>query len=174
MFLIRNRSLSKFVLAVFMAGALILSLSSLAFAGISAEEKAGVLHRDDVKKLQESLRDKGYYHLQVDGVMGPGTRTAIREYQKAENLPVTGRLDEPTSGKLGVGPESVGGNFKGAGQEVGKGGQELGHEMKKGKPVAAGKELGKGIGRAGEKVGQGVKGAVTTDSDRGDREKKKK
>jgi len=48
----------------------------------------------------------------------------------------------------------------------------LGHEMKKGKPVAAGKEMGKGIGRGGEKFGKAVKKAVSTDSDRGDREKK--
>jgi hypothetical protein len=46
--------------------------------------------------------------------------------------------------------------------------------MKEGKPVAAGKEMGKGIGRAGKKVGEGVKKAVTTESDRGDREKEKK
>ena len=104
--------------------------------------------------------------------MGPQTRDGIRKYQKAENLRVTGHLDTETSGKLGVGPESVGGSFKGAGQEVGKGGAELGHEMKEGKPVAAGKEMGKGIGRAGKKVGEGVKKAVTLESDRGDREKK--
>jgi peptidoglycan hydrolase-like protein with peptidoglycan-binding domain len=174
MFLINKKVSAKFVFAFFMAGMLILSLSSLAFAGNSSEEQTAVSQRDDIKKVQESLRDKGYYHLQVDGVLGSGTRAAIREYQKAEKLPVTGRLDDQTAGKLGVGPESVGGNFKGAGQEVGKGGQELGHEIKKGKPVAAGKELGKGVGRAGQKVGEAVKGAASTESDRGDREKKKK
>jgi len=173
MFLINKIGWAKVAFAVFTAGMSILSLNSLAFAGTSGEEKAAVLHRDDIKKLQESLRDKGYYHSQVDGVLGPQTRAAISQYQKAEKLPATGRLDAPTAGKLGVGPESIGGSFKGAGQEVGKGGQELGHEMKQGKPLAAGKELGKGVGRAGKKIGQGVKGAVTTDSDRGDREKKK-
>ena len=71
-----------------------------------------------------------------------------------------------------MGPESIGGSFKGAGQEVGKGGAELGHEMKQGKPVAAGKEMGKSLGRAGDKVGQAVKKAVNPDSDRGDQEKK--
>jgi hypothetical protein len=55
---------------------------------------------------------------------------------------------------------------------VGKGGKELGHEMKQGKPIAAGKEMGKGLGRGGKDFGQAVKKAVTTDSDRGDREKK--
>ena len=108
----------------------------------------------------------------VDGVLGSRTRAGIRQYQASEKLPVTGRLDAETAGKLGVGPESIGGSFKGAGQEVGQGGQELGHEMKQGKPIAGGKEFGLGVGRAAQKVASGVKKAVTTDSDRGDREKR--
>jgi hypothetical protein len=68
--------------------------------------------------------------------------------------------------------ESVGGTFKAAGKDVGEGGEQLGHEVKKGKPIAAGKELGKGIASGGKKVGEGVKKAVSTDSDRGDSEKK--
>jgi hypothetical protein len=55
---------------------------------------------------------------------------------------------------------------------VGQGGKELGHEVKQGKPIAGGKEFGLGVGRAGKKVARGVKNAVTTDSDRGDREKR--
>ena len=126
----------------------------------------------DVKKAQDSLHEKGYYNGQIDGIAGPRTERGIRQYQKAENLPVTGRLDVTTAGKLGVGSGSVGGSFKGAGQEVGQGSKEAGHEITQGKPVAAGKELGKGFGRAGKKAGHGIKEAVTTESDRGDREKK--
>jgi peptidoglycan hydrolase-like protein with peptidoglycan-binding domain len=128
--------------------------------------------QDDINKVQKSLSDKGFYHGQIDGVLGPRTRQAIGEYQKSEKLPVTQQLDAETAGKLGVGSESTGGKFKGAGHEVGAGGKEAGHEIKKGKPVAAGKELGKGIGRAGKDVGQGIKKAVSPSSDRGDREKK--
>ena len=140
--------------------------------GLSLMPLASALDRGDIKKVQETLRDKGYYTAPVDGILGRQTRAAIRQYQQSENLPVTGRLDAETAGKLGVGPESEGGDFKGAGQEVGEGGKELGHEMKKGKPVAAGKEMGKGMGRGGEKFGKGVKKAVSPESDRGDREKK--
>jgi hypothetical protein len=68
--------------------------------------------------------------------------------------------------------ESVSGEFKGAGKEMKDGSGEAAHEMKKGKPVASGKEFGKGAGRFGEKVAKGVKKAVSTESDRGDREKK--
>ncbi len=140
--------------------------------GVGLMPLASAIDRGDIKKVQETLRDKGYYTGQIDGILGPQTRAGIRQYQKSENLQVTGRLDAETAGKLGVGPESIGGSFKGAGQEVGEGGEEAGHEMKQGKPIAAGKEMGKGLGRGAKKFGKGVKKAVTPESDRGDREKK--
>src|SRR5205814_1499015 len=36
----------------------------------------------------------------LDGVMGAQTRAALRAFQKKENLPATGALDEPTQAKL--------------------------------------------------------------------------
>jgi peptidoglycan hydrolase-like protein with peptidoglycan-binding domain len=135
-------------------------------AGVISAASAADLKQDDVKKVQQSLIDKGYGSGNVDGVLGPRTRAGLRQYQKAENLPVTGRLDNETAGKLGVGPESIGGNFKGAGKEVSEGSKEAGHEVTQGKPIAAGKEFGKGVGRAGEKIGKGVRKAVTLNSRR--------
>lgn len=161
----KNSICRSAVLALVATGTLALGLPSVA--------NAADLNRDDVKKVQQSLIDKGYQSGSVDGVLGPRTRAGLRQYQKAESLPVTGRLDTETAGKLGVGPESIGGNFKGAGTEVAEGSKEAGHEITEGKPLAAGKEFGKGIGRAGEKIGKGVVKAVTLDSDRADREKKK-
>lgn len=145
---------------------------ALGMLGLNLVPAASATSREEAKTVQKSLSDKGFYSGPIDGLVGPQTRAGIRQYQESEGLPVTGRLDADTAGKLGVGPESIGGSFKGAGQEVGQGGQEVGHEMKQGKPLAAGKEFGKGMGRAGEKIGKGVKKAVTTESDRGDREKK--
>jgi peptidoglycan hydrolase-like protein with peptidoglycan-binding domain len=163
---------TRFVLSFLTAGILGLSLMPLAYGASRSDEKPTGLHPGDIKKVQEALRDKGHYTGQVDGVLGPQTRAGIRQYQESENLPVTGHLDSQTAGKLGVGPESAGGSFKGAGQEVGEGGEQAGHEMKQGKPVAAGKEMGKGLGRGGKKVGKGIKKAVSPESDRGDRESK--
>jgi peptidoglycan hydrolase-like protein with peptidoglycan-binding domain len=145
---------------------------ALGVLGLSLTTSATAANSDDVRKVQQSLNDKGYDAGPVDGVLGSRTRASIRQYQAAEKLTVTGRLDADTAGKLGVGPESIGGSFKGAGQEVGQGGEELGHEMQQGKPIAGGKEFGIGVGRAAKKVASGVKKAVTTDSDRGDREKR--
>jgi hypothetical protein len=132
------------------------------------------LQQEDIKEVQKSLSDKGFETGPADGYLGPRTRAGIRQFQESEKLPVTGRLDAETAGKLGVGPESIGGNFAGAGHDVAEGSKELGHEVKQGKPVAAGKEFGKGIGRAAQKVGAGVVDAVSPDSDRGDREEQQK
>jgi len=159
------------VFAVLAVGMLGLGQMPSAVAASPDEDTSVVLNHQDIEKLQGILHDKGFYAAEVDGLMGPKTRAGIRQYQKAENLPVTGYVDADTAGKIGVGPESVGASFKHAGQEVGKGGAEVGHEMKEGKPLAAGKEMGKALGRAGKKVGSGVKKAVTTESDRGEREK---
>ncbi|MFZ0481507.1 MAG: peptidoglycan-binding domain-containing protein [Terriglobales bacterium] len=74
----------------------------------SSNPSKGVLaveDRTDVKKVQETLRDKGHYRGGVDGVIGLRTRAGIRAYQTAEDLPVTGELDAETAGKLGVRPQ---------------------------------------------------------------------
>jgi peptidoglycan hydrolase-like protein with peptidoglycan-binding domain len=140
--------------------------------GLCLVPRASAADHDNLKKVQATLRDKGYDPGPIDGVMGPQTRKALRQYQKSENLPVTGHLDTQTAGRLGVGQESVGGDFKSAGKDVGRGGKGVGHEMKEGKPIAAGKDLGEGVGKGGKKVGEGVKKAVSPHSDSSDPEKK--
>ena len=124
--------------------------------GLCLASRVSASDQDNIKKVQETLRDKGYDPGPIDGVMGSQTRQALSQYQKAENLPVTGHLDAETAGKMGVEKESVGGDFKSAGKDVARGGQGVGHEMKQGKPIAAGKDLGEGVGKGGKKVGKGV------------------
>ena len=141
--------------------------------GLSLTPRATASDHGNIKRVQETLRDKGYNPGPIDGVMGSQTRAAIRQYQTAENLPVTGRLDGETAGKLGVGRESEGQDFKSAGNDVGRGGEGVGHEMKEGKPIAAGKDMGEGVGKGAKKFGEGIKKAVSPDSDRSDPEKKR-
>jgi peptidoglycan hydrolase-like protein with peptidoglycan-binding domain len=52
--------------------------------------------------MQQALKDKGFDPGATDGVMGPQTTTALKAYQKSENLPTTGTMDGATSAKLGV------------------------------------------------------------------------
>ena len=50
-------------------------------------EVQAVGHGNDVKKMQQTLRDKGHYRGDIDGVFGLRTHASIRGFQKAENLP---------------------------------------------------------------------------------------
>ncbi len=58
--------------------------------------------QQDVKSAQKALKAKGYDAGASDGAMGPRTRAALRKFQKAEGLHVTGQLDAETRSKLGV------------------------------------------------------------------------
>ncbi len=42
---------------------------------------------------QSALADLGYYKGEIDGVVGSGTRRAVRAFQRNAGLPVTGRID---------------------------------------------------------------------------------
>lgn len=50
---------------------------------------------DDVKELQ-TLLDKHGIACSADGVFGPATSEAVKSFQKANNLPVTGEVDKKT------------------------------------------------------------------------------
>ena len=51
---------------------------------------AGINRRELVKKIQTYLGKKGLYTGGIDGIAGPSTRKAIREYQAANDLKITG------------------------------------------------------------------------------------
>jgi peptidoglycan hydrolase-like protein with peptidoglycan-binding domain/surface antigen len=46
----------------------------------------------DVKAAQRALLELGYYEAGVDGIVGPKTKAAVRAFQKARNLQITGDL----------------------------------------------------------------------------------
>lgn len=55
---------------------------------------------DTVAGVQGRLRDLGLYFADVDGVIGPYTTRALREFQKSRGLAVTGHADDPTKAAL--------------------------------------------------------------------------
>ena len=55
-----------------------------------------------VMAMQQALKDKGFDPGPIDGTVGPRTTAAVRAYQQAENLALTGRMDRDTAAKLGV------------------------------------------------------------------------
>jgi peptidoglycan hydrolase-like protein with peptidoglycan-binding domain len=54
-----------------------------------------------IKKVQRKLNAQGD-QLNVDGVLGPKTRSALKKYQRGHNLPVTGTPNQKTIQKLGA------------------------------------------------------------------------
>ena len=57
-----------------------------------------------VAAAQQRLAREGYYRGQIDGVLGPGTRAAIAQYQSNHGLHVTGALSSDTLQALGLRP----------------------------------------------------------------------
>ena len=64
-------------------------------------------HRDSARAAQQKLADDVFYKGKVDGMMNQATRAALREYQKQNNLPVTGRITRDTAQSMGI-PTSSG------------------------------------------------------------------
>jgi peptidoglycan hydrolase-like protein with peptidoglycan-binding domain len=57
---------------------------------------------DQVKAVQQALKDQGLDPGPIDGKMGAKTKAALRDYQQKQGLKATGRLDAETAAKLGV------------------------------------------------------------------------
>jgi peptidoglycan hydrolase-like protein with peptidoglycan-binding domain len=68
---------------------------------MSAMPKARLPRRAEVMGVQNALNAKGYA-LTADGIFGKHTRAALRKYQKANGLKVTGRIDKATLRSLNI------------------------------------------------------------------------
>src|SRR5919109_2901426 len=53
-----------------------------------------------VREAQMALRNAGFDPGGIDGMMGPKTRAALRDFQASHGLPQTGRLDATTQQQL--------------------------------------------------------------------------
>jgi peptidoglycan hydrolase-like protein with peptidoglycan-binding domain len=110
MFLASRTVGTGIVLALLTTGTLVLSLTALASGSDLRKEAPAPVQTNDVTRIQKALQDRGYYHEKIDGVMGLHTRASIREFQRAEELPVTGETDLHTAKRLGVAGQSIVGN----------------------------------------------------------------
>jgi hypothetical protein len=62
----------------------------------------GLNSQQDVRQAQEALKAQGHDPGPIDGVMGPQTRQALREFQSSNGLEQTGMLDAKTKQKLNI------------------------------------------------------------------------
>lgn len=65
---------------------------------------AGMLRADQTtSKVQQALKEQGFYYGNVNGVKTADTTAAIRRYQIRNGLQITGEIDAETLRSLGVG-----------------------------------------------------------------------
>lgn len=57
---------------------------------------------NQIREAQSQLKARGYHSGSVDGIMGPQTMSALRRYQAANGLTVTGKADPETLESLGA------------------------------------------------------------------------
>jgi peptidoglycan hydrolase-like protein with peptidoglycan-binding domain len=55
-----------------------------------------------VRSAQQALKQKGFDAGAADGKIGPTTESALRNFQQAQGLPLSGNLDQQTLAALGV------------------------------------------------------------------------
>jgi peptidoglycan hydrolase-like protein with peptidoglycan-binding domain len=60
-----------------------------------------------VRRVQQTLAQRGFKADPADGQMHAATQQALRQFQKSENLEDTGRLNDRTLAALGIEPESA-------------------------------------------------------------------
>src|SRR5262245_63683154 len=66
-----------------------------------------LLAQDMIQLAQTNLKLAGFNPGRTDGVFDAQTATAIRQYQVAQGVPVSGLLDQPTRRILFPGSENV-------------------------------------------------------------------
>ncbi|MDQ2844542.1 MAG: peptidoglycan-binding protein [Acidobacteriota bacterium] len=143
---------------------------------------------DNVRAVQQALKDKGVDPGPIDGVNGPKTRAALKKYQKQQHLTADGRMGPTTLDSLGVKQAEPATQFKASGEnikhsytkggkDIGEGSKAMADDLKTGHvgdgAVDMGKGLGHGVkkiavgtGHAAKNAAKGVANAVTPDKDK--------
>jgi peptidoglycan hydrolase-like protein with peptidoglycan-binding domain len=75
-------------------------------AGTSGTQ-TGELSPSMIRKVQQNLKQAGLYNARVDGVWGPQTEAAVRDYQQQHNMNATGELDQQTLDAMNLGTSNT-------------------------------------------------------------------
>lgn len=57
-----------------------------------------------ITRLQERLKDQGYYEGEITGLLDPPTQQALGQFQQDQNVGERGRIDRDTLTALGIRP----------------------------------------------------------------------
>jgi len=67
-----------------------------------APSNAVAVSREQTMEMQRALIARNLYQGEADGVWGPKTEAAVRNFQTQSGIEVTGTLDDPTARALGI------------------------------------------------------------------------
>jgi peptidoglycan hydrolase-like protein with peptidoglycan-binding domain len=104
--------MNKFLAAVTLAVMLAVPLVTTAAGADTARGNVPaavdqLLAQDMIQQAQTSLKLAGFNPGRTDGIFDAQTSTAVRQYQVAQGIPVSGLLDQPTRRVLFPGSEQV-------------------------------------------------------------------
>lgn len=107
----KNGMFKKVVISSVFAGAL-LTTPAMADAALGDQTlRQGMVH-SDVKELQNLLQSKGLYRSTIDGIYGPLTADAVRQFQRQAKIQVDGIAGPQTFKALKVSGDSSKSNAK--------------------------------------------------------------
>lgn len=94
----KKAKLTAALAALFLVNILLISLSQQAEAVAYKQGSSGSV----VTKIQQTLKNAGYYTYTVDGIYGSRTTAAVKKFQKACGLTVDGICGAQTLAALGI------------------------------------------------------------------------
>jgi peptidoglycan hydrolase-like protein with peptidoglycan-binding domain len=68
----------------------------------SNNPSASGMSQDQIMQAQQALEQKGFKLGKADGILGPRTERAVRDFQQKQGLQQNGQLDDQTLAALGV------------------------------------------------------------------------
>lgn len=107
-----KKFLRRRVLSLMLAVVLLGSIGTIA-AVQSADDSVSTLSKmgsrgDEVRRIQQKLKNWGYYTGSVDGIYGSQTQNAVRKFQRDNGLTVDGIAGPKTLSYLGISSGSSG------------------------------------------------------------------
>ena len=70
--------------------------------GAQSSQQAASQSPEVVKQAQEKLSAAGHDAGEAEGIMGPKTQSALKEFQESKGLQASGQLDQKTMAALGM------------------------------------------------------------------------
>jgi len=103
-----NKLLATVTLGMMLAAPMVTTAAAAASArGNMPAAVDQLLAQDMIQQAQTSLKLAGFNPGRTDGIFDTQTSTAVRQYQVAQGIPVSGLLDQPTRRALFPGSEQV-------------------------------------------------------------------